>query len=474
MANRIDIGQLMIELNLKDNFSKELAGINKDIRNLEKEMKNLDKSFGDTSKSMVGLQQKQQLLNQAIEKSQTKISKQVTQRDKLIDKYNEEKKALAELESQGKGNTAEASKLKQSMLDTANQINKVNQSIQTTTKSTQKYVEQSKQVQEQMDKLANNTQTYNEKIEGIAKSSNQLVDELETQEQILTRQGKTWKAYSTTVAKNQEQLRASVEIYQTSSQELTRLQQVQQTLTQQRQENLTVLEQEQRKEQEILQTHGEVSKEYQNQANHVQKIKDIEASYNKQLIENQQQIEKVTQTLQTSKKEVALYTQSMNELGNTKVTQTLNNMSQTFESFGQSLAPVSATSTAVGGGAVKMFTDYESGLAKVSTLVDTKVTDMKQVGADIVKISNETGQSVTSLLESAYQALSAGRNVGDLNDFLATTSKLATAGFTDSTSAVKLMCQILNNYGDEAGTAEQIASKLIQTQNLGVECCSIA
>ena len=104
---------------------------------------------------------------------------------------------------------------------------------------------------------------------------------------------------------------------------------------------------------------------------------------------------------------------------------------------------------------------------KVSTLVDTKVVDMDKVGKNIVRISNETGQSVSSMMEGAYQALSAGVQIGDLNEFLATSSKLATAGFTDNASAVKLMSQIMNNYGKEAGNAEQIASKLIATQNLG-------
>ena len=105
---------------------------------------------------------------------------------------------------------------------------------------------------------------------------------------------------------------------------------------------------------------------------------------------------------------------------------------------------------------------------KVSTLVDTKVVDMKKVGESIKQISNETGQDISSMMEGAYQALSAGVQIGDLNEFLATSSKLATAGFTDNASAVKLMSQIMNNYGKEAGNAEQIASKLIATQNLGV------
>lgn len=98
--------------------------------------------------------------------------------------------------------------------------------------------------------------------------------------------------------------------------------------------------------------------------------------------------------------------------------------------------------------------------------MDTKVVDMKKVGESIKQISNETGQDISSMMEGAYQALSAGVKVGDLNEFLATSSKLATAGFTDNASAVKLMSQIMNNYGKEAGNAEQIASKLIATQNL--------
>lgn len=105
---------------------------------------------------------------------------------------------------------------------------------------------------------------------------------------------------------------------------------------------------------------------------------------------------------------------------------------------------------------------------KVSTLVDGSKEKVAKVGQDIKRISNETGQDISGMMESAYQALSAGVKVENLNEFLETSSKLATAGFTDSASAVKLMSQIMNNYGDSAGSAEEIASKLIKTQDLGV------
>ena len=458
----------MIEIGLRDNFSKEIAGINKEIKGLEKQLRELDKSFGSTSKSMTGLQEKQKVLNQLIEKSQGKISKTVQERDKLIQKYNEEKEALAQVTAEHGENSTQANKARQVLVDRANQINKLNEQIERATINEERYTQQLSNVNEQMHRVSNGIQTYDERMESISKSSSQLVSDLEVQEQILQRQNKSWRAYDTTVAKTQTQLRASVETYRASTEELTRLTQQQETLTQKRQENLTVLEQERTKLEEIRQTHSEQSSEYANQVNHINSLIRAEARYEQTLNSTEEQISRIQETQRTARREVALYTQEMTELGNTRIEQNLHKISNTLTTVGENTAGVSAVGAGMGAGFSKLFMDYEQGLAKVSTLVDTKVNDMQKIGADIKQISNETGQDIANLMESAYQALSAGVQVGDLNEFLATSSKLATAGFTDSASAVKLMSQIMNNYGTEAGTAEQIASKLIQTQNLGV------
>ena len=51
--------------------------------------------------------------------------------------------------------------------------------------------------------------------------------------------------------------------------------------------------------------------------------------------------------------------------------------------------------------------------------------------------------------------------------FRSESTKLAKAGFTDATTSVDVLTTVMNAYGSSAGTAEEIANKLIQTQNLG-------
>ena len=448
---------------MKDNLSKELGRINKEIKGLEKELKGLDKSFGKNTKNMDVLAEKQKLLNQVVEKSREKINKQVAERDKLVQKYNEEKTALDEMVASNTASTKEINKQKQAVLDRANQINKLNDQIEKATIQEEKYVRQLKTNGEQMYRVANNIQTYDERMQSIQKTSSEMVTELEHQEQILSKQGKTWKAYDSTVAKTQTQLQASIETYRATTQEISRLTQEQQNNLKLKNETISKLTQEQQKLEEIRKTHSESSQEYINQTELISKLNREKWNYIQTEEQITQQLEQRSQVLQQSRRDIETYTVEMSKLGNTKIQQNINKTVGVLEQVAEKTAGASVVSSALTAGSTNIFMQYEQGLAKVSTLVDTKVVDMDKVGKDIVRISNETGQSVSGMMESAYQALSAGVKVGDLNEFLATSSKLATAGFTDSASAVKLMSQIMNNYGKEAGNAEQIASKLIAT-----------
>lgn len=52
---------------------------------------------------------------------------------------------------------------------------------------------------------------------------------------------------------------------------------------------------------------------------------------------------------------------------------------------------------------LKLHSDFERGMAKVSTLVDTNVVSLQQLSNGIRQISDETGMSVTELAEAEYQ-----------------------------------------------------------------------
>ena len=110
---------------------------------------------------------------------------------------------------------------------------------------------------------------------------------------------------------------------------------------------------------------------------------------------------------------------------------------------------------------------FESSMAKVSTIADSTAVSMGEMNDDIVKLSRDTGQSVNDLSESVYSAISASVDTADAVNFVAQANALAVGGFTQSATAVDILTTTINAYGMSAEQAAEISDKLINTQNLG-------
>ena len=126
---------------------------------------------------------------------------------------------------------------------------------------------------------------------------------------------------------------------------------------------------------------------------------------------------------------------------------------------------------AAGAAAVTFGAQYETSLAKASTLIDTNVTDMDMLSNKMLNLSDASGISADTLNEALYSALSAGipatEDMGDAMAFLEKNTRLAKAGFTDVDSAVNTTAQVLNSYGMAVSETDRVQKILIQTQNLG-------
>ena len=110
---------------------------------------------------------------------------------------------------------------------------------------------------------------------------------------------------------------------------------------------------------------------------------------------------------------------------------------------------------------------YETALAKISTIADPAQVSMETIKNDITTLSQDTGQSVNDLSESVYQAISASVETADAVDFVRQSNMLAVGGFTDTTTAVDVLTTALNAYGLETSRATNISDMLITTQKLG-------
>lgn len=153
------------------------------------------------------------------------------------------------------------------------------------------------------------------------------------------------------------------------------------------------------------------------------------------------------------------------KLGN--ISTKFGTLSKKTMELSRKFAPLSAAAAAVFIPAVKSASTYQDKIAKVSTLVDTSKTPVSKLSKMFLDLSNNTGKSASELAEAGYQALSSGVSVEKLGKFTKTAANLAKVGFTETSTAVNVLTTAQNAYGKSAGSADEIANKLVKTQNLG-------
>jgi TP901 family phage tail tape measure protein len=111
---------------------------------------------------------------------------------------------------------------------------------------------------------------------------------------------------------------------------------------------------------------------------------------------------------------------------------------------------------------------FETNVAMVSTVADTTVLSAGELSAQISDLSMDTARNVNELADASYNAISAGVATEAAVATVGEASKLATAGFTSSSSALSVLTTTLNAYGLEASEVTNISDSLVTSQNLGV------
>lgn len=111
--------------------------------------------------------------------------------------------------------------------------------------------------------------------------------------------------------------------------------------------------------------------------------------------------------------------------------------------------------------------EFESGIAKVSTIADTSRVSLSTIEADIMSLSRKTGQSAGDITEASYQAMSASVDTASAVQFVDEANKLAVGGFTQQATAADVLTTAINAYGLQVAEATRLSDMLIMTQNLG-------
>lgn len=114
----------------------------------------------------------------------------------------------------------------------------------------------------------------------------------------------------------------------------------------------------------------------------------------------------------------------------------------------------------------KMASDFENGVAKVSTIADTSVMSLDSIRKGTLELSNQLGVSVTDLSEAQYNAISAGAATEKSLDLVGTAVKAAKAGFTDTSTALDGLTTVYNSF-QGAVDYDTLSDQMLQTQNYG-------
>ena len=463
------IGQLLVEIGLDSSkFNPELKKITQNIKGLEKELRQMNKDFGDTGKSITALEHKQELLNKVLSENQKALNMNAKEREAYVEMLHKQKATLDELNSAEVKDEKAIIKQEKAIQSTIGKISKLDNAESKLLATKSKYTKQMEETVELIEKANSGYKSYEERVKSINEQNEISNSTLKAQQNILEANGKKLSAYNKQVEIVKNSLKSKISTLQEQNKEISKVEDSISNLTSTNEENRKILEREISLRDELISKYGEEHEITQKQ---IQAVDELRSVMEQKEILEKSEIERLStlrQARATTIEEATEEYKSLKELGSTEITKGLKYTSTRLEELSQATKGASAVGAGVGTGATAMFMTYESGLAKLSTLCDTSVVNMDKVGQDIIKISNETGTSIGEMMEGAYQAVSAGVEIDNLNDFLSTSSKLATSGFTDMSSATKVLSQILNNYGTSAGNAEEIASKLMKTQNLGV------
>jgi len=159
-----------------------------------------------------------------------------------------------------------------------------------------------------------------------------------------------------------------------------------------------------------------------------------------------------------------------------RVRKVVGRVTKTFTGFIKKLASLktavvglvaAAGIIAIGTSFVKVAADFETGMANVSTLVDTAVVDMGRLKSGILDLSAETGRTAKDLAAAEFQVISSGIKAADSLTVLEASTKAAIAGQADLSSTVDAVTGFLNVYGLGADQASRVTDIMFETMKRG-------
>ena len=118
--------------------------------------------------------------------------------------------------------------------------------------------------------------------------------------------------------------------------------------------------------------------------------------------------------------------------------------------------------------AFQQYSDFETGMAEINTLLDISKERFAALKEETLNISSNLPQDTADITKSLYDLLSSGVALEDSTKALELAAKAATAGVTETGTAVVVGTGIMNAYGKSVDELESIYDVLFQAVKSGV------
>jgi len=168
-------------------------------------------------------------------------------------------------------------------------------------------------------------------------------------------------------------------------------------------------------------------------------------------------------SIRTLKREAGGLGESFGQLGGRMKT-----VGGNIRGVGRTLLPLSAGFAAVGGGAIKMATDFNAGMANVATLIPGNIERVEELKTTVQDMAVSVGKSTADLSGGLFQVISAFGDSAETAGILDVNARAAAAGLATTTDAINLTSAVTKGYNDTSLEAIQHVSDLaFMTNKLG-------
>lgn len=140
-----------------------------------------------------------------------------------------------------------------------------------------------------------------------------------------------------------------------------------------------------------------------------------------------------------------------------------------FARVGRTLRPVGLIAVGIGGAAIKMASDFDTGVREIGTLLggltEHEIADMK---SELQDLAVSSGQTIDTLMNARYNIISTGfADIADSAEILAVSAEAAVGTVSDVNTVASVVTQSLKAYNLEADDARKVTDILTTTVQKG-------